>query len=114
MKVKWEGEVESLKDKCADLEKVSRLSQEGEASKERFELCKVSFRERLDQSILTVSCYMSDACYTGMEKAKVTMSSKITVAEGAGKEEDRALREGQSRIKQCEDTEHKLEQKIGK
>ena len=57
---------------------------------------------------------MPDACYTAMEKAKATMSSKITEAEGAGKEEDRALREEQSRIKQREGTEHKLERKKGK
>jgi hypothetical protein len=49
-----------------------------------------------------------------MEKAKATMSSEITEAEGAGKEEDGALREVQSRIKQREGTEQKLEQKIGK
>jgi hypothetical protein len=101
IKVKWEGEGESLKDKCADLEeKVMRLSQESEASKETLELCKVSFRERLEQSILAAPCYMPDACYTAMEKAKATMSSEITEAEGAGKEEDGALREVQSRIKQ--------------
>ena len=50
IKVKWEGEGESLKDKCADLEeKVMCLSQESEASKETLELCKVSFRERLPE-----------------------------------------------------------------
>ena len=116
IKVKWEGEGESLKDKCADLEeKVMRLSQESEASKETLELCKVSFRERLsEQSILAAPCYMPGACYTAMEKAKATMSSKITETEGAGKEEDWALREVQSRIKQREGTEQKLEQKIGK
>ena len=44
MKVNWEGEVESLKDKCADLEeKVRRLSQESEASKESLSCAKSAF-----------------------------------------------------------------------